>query len=575
MARYIEITATDGTISRTRIDPAVNRFSVRPGDSFRVVDDNGTVPPDIVVKRYDNHLIITGLDEAGQRTATSVELLDFYGVCSVANPCQVEVREAAGSAAPLVVTSSSEPIAALADGSFVLYDPARGSALGPEPTAAPTANDTGGDGMSNTALIWGGVGIGIAALALAGGGGGGSDSPSATAPSPAAPPATPPDATAPTPTPTPPAPPAGPPPDTTPPSRPLIAPIASDGRVTLAEKAAGVVISGTGEAGSTVSVAIPGANQTATVDAAGNWQVQFAPAQIGPDGTYTAQATLTDAAGNRSAAASSSFTVSTLSTIFAVDTDGVVNAAERTAGFNVVGSAPEGSAAGTAVTVAMTVAGATAASRTVLTNAAGNWQATFGASDNLPDGNYTATATATIGGVAGASGSRSARIDATPPPAPVINPVTGDNIVTPPEAAAGVVVTGRVEPGSSVIVSVGPPPAAIGASVLADGTWNATLPQLPPGIRDVTAAAVDAAGNRGPSTVVLFTVATIGMAGAEDPGDAILATAPLQFGQVLSDAAPAPFVTAAPAAAGFSSGSIDTLGTVGALIDDPNRGLLA
>jgi hypothetical protein len=552
MARYIEVTATDGTISRTRIDPSVNRFSVRPGDSF------------------------TGLDEAGQQAATSVELLDFYGVCSVANPCQVEVREAAGSAAPIVVTSSSEPIAALADGSFVLYDPARGSALGPEPTAAPTADDAG-DGMSNTALVWGGVGIGVLALALAGGGGGGG-SPSATAPSPASPPAAPPGTPpgTPSPSPTPAAPPAGPAPDTTPPSRPVIATISSDGRVTLAEKAAGLVITGTGEPGATVSVTIPGAAQTGAVDEAGNWQVQFAPAQIPPDGFYTAQATVTDAAGNRSAAATSQLEVRTFSTIFAVDTDGVVNAADRAAGFNVVGSGPEGSPAGTAVTVAMAAAGGAAvASRTVLTNAAGNWQATFTAADNLPDGNYTATATATINGVAGAPGTRNALVDATPPPAPVINPVTGDNIVTPIEAA-GAVVTGRVEPGSSVVLSVGPGPTAITASVLADGTWSAPLPQpLAPGIRDVIAAAIDAAGNRGPSTQVLFTVTTIGMAGTDDPGNSILGTAPLQLEQLLSDVAPATSVTTAPSATTSVIGGIDALSTVGALIDDPNRGSLA
>ena len=100
MARYIEVTAADGTIARTRIDPAVNRFSVRPGDAFRIIDDNGNVPPGVVVKRYDNHLIISGIDEGGQSQATQVELLDFYGVCSVANPCQVEVKEAEGIDAP-------------------------------------------------------------------------------------------------------------------------------------------------------------------------------------------------------------------------------------------------------------------------------------------------------------------------------------------------------------------------------------------------------------------------------------------------------------------------------------------
>lgn len=569
MARYIEVTARDGTVSRTRIDPSVNRFSVRPGDAFRIVDDSGNVPPGIVVKRYDNHLFISGVDEPGQATSTQVELLDFYGVCSVATPCQVEVKEASGTAAPVLVTSSSEPVAALADGSFVLYDASRGTGLGPEPTAATSADAEGSS--PNTALIWGGVGVGIAALALAGGGGGGGDDgPSAVSPSPTEP--TPGPTPGPAPTPAPP-PPAGTPADTTPPSRPSIATISSDGRVTLAEKAAGLTVVGTGEAGATVSVSIDGAVQSGAVDGAGNWQVRFTPAQVGGDGAHTAVATVTDVAGNRSAAASASYTVTTLASIFAVDADGVINGTERANGFTVVGGGPEGSPAGTAITVALAaVAGAGSASRTVATGANGNWSATFGPGDNLVDGNYTVSASGAVGDVTGAAATRTALIDGTPPQPPTIAPVTGDNIVTAAEAVAGVVVTGRSEAGSTVSVSINGTPLAV--STAGDGSWSAPVPaQLlqGAGARGITASATDAAGNRGADDTQLFIV-TSGLNSVDGIGDTLGLTKSLQLDQLVSgDGVATPAI--APSTASF--GGPDPTASLAALIDDPNRGSLA
>ena len=527
MARYIEVTAADGTIARTRIDPAVNRFSVRPGDAFRIIDDNGNVPPGVVVKRYDNHLIISGIDEGGQTQATQVELLDFYGVCSVANPCRVEVKEAEGSTAPVVVTSSTEPIAAQADGAFILYDPNRPSIPdSASPTAAPT--ETGSDPSTST-LVWAGVGVGVVALALAGGGGGGdSGSPAAVSPSPPAP----------NPTPGPPPPPPSAPPDTVPPNAPVISQISGDGRVTLAEKAAGLTIAGTGEPGAIVTVAIDGVARNSTVDAAGNWQVRFDPAQVGNEGAHSAVVTLIDAAGNRSMPTNQSYSVQTLSQILQVGGDGppnTVNAAERAAGFTVLGLGPEGSPAGTAVTVTLSGGGGSASRTVATTGAAGNWAATFAPSDNLPDGTYTVNAFGTIGGVAGTAATRSALIDATPPPAPLIAPVAGDNIVVPSEVAAGVVIVGRTEVGSSVALTISNAPVAVG--VQADGDWTASVPaQLlqSPGPRLVSAAATDAVGNSGQPAQVVIIVPALSTA-SEGGGDSRITTQALQAEQLFSE----------------------------------------
>jgi hypothetical protein len=561
MARYIEVTAADGTIARTRIDPTVNRFSVRPGDAFRIIDDNGNVPPGLVVKRYDNHLVISGIDEAGQSAAAQVELLDFYGVCSVANPCQVEVKEAQGSTAPVVVTSSTEPIAAVADGSFVLYDPNRPS-IDAGPTAAPAETSE----WSTSALVWAGVGAGIVALALAGGGGGGGGTPAAVSPSPPAP------DPAPSPGPAAPPPPPGVPPDTVAPNPPVISQIGGDGRVTLAEKAAGLTIAGTGEAGAIVTVAIDGVARNSVVDNSGNWQVRFEPAQIGNDGAHSAVVTLTDAAGNRSTPTGQSYEVQTLSQILQVGGDGppnTVNAAERAAGFTVQGLGPEGSPAGTAVTVTLS-GGAGSASRTVATGVGGNWVATFVPSDNLPDGSYTVNAFGTIGGVAGTAATRSALIDATPPGAPAIAPVGGDNVLFPSEIAGGVVISGRAEPGSSVAVAINNVPLAVG--IEGDGDWTAAVPgQLlqSAGPRQVTAAATDAVGNSGPQAQVVFLVTALSAAGE---GDSRLTTQALQAEQLFSDPGPGSTGVTAVASALPSTAPASPLST---LIDDPNQANLA
>jgi len=98
--------------------------------------------------------------------------------------------------------------------------------------------------------------------------------------------------------------------DATAPSADVIAQVAGDGTVNAAEKAAGITISGTGETGSSVSVVWGAVTKTATVTA-GAWTVQFASADVPADGATTVSVTLTDLAGNVSAAAQRAVTVDT------------------------------------------------------------------------------------------------------------------------------------------------------------------------------------------------------------------------------------------------------------------------
>ncbi|MEO6271007.1 MAG: hypothetical protein ABIP08_11960, partial [Lautropia sp.] len=171
MALFIEIKSADGLVSRTRLDPGKNRFTVRLGDNYRIIDDQtGRTPDGIAVKRIDNNLLVDGLD--GQRGGldgqqTTVEFAEFYNVCSAGSPCELTVDTGAGSA-PVAITPGSQPIGALADGAFVLYDPNFAA-------TAPTAPSLS-DGTALRYGLYGLGGLAVVGLAAGGGGGGGGGS---------------------------------------------------------------------------------------------------------------------------------------------------------------------------------------------------------------------------------------------------------------------------------------------------------------------------------------------------------------------------------------------------------------
>ena len=135
MALFIEIKAADGLVSRTRLDPGTNRFTVRLGDSYRifvernmvglpVYDQTGVTPEGVAVKRVNNNLVVDGLGPADAATGgpeAVVEFAEFYSVCSAGSPCQLLVDQGAGGT-PVAITPGTQPIGALADGSFVLHD---------------------------------------------------------------------------------------------------------------------------------------------------------------------------------------------------------------------------------------------------------------------------------------------------------------------------------------------------------------------------------------------------------------------------------------------------------------------
>jgi len=254
--------------------------------------------------------------------------------------------------------------------------------------------------------------------------------------------------------------------------------VTADNVVNAAEDQAGFTLNGVAEPGSTVVVTLGGVTETATVAADGSWSADFSDTGLST-GTHIASVIATDVYGNT--ASDTMPVVFDTSTTVAFDAaqvggDDLINGIERSAGIVLTGTAEAGA------TVAVTFEGVT---RTVMAGGDGSWQASFGAGE-ISSGSYVTTATVTATDAAGnvATASHVINVDTdvhnlthtTPTP----NAIFADDIVNAQEGAGGLVVTGTTEVGSSVTVQLASG-ATVAATVLADGTWGATIPagQLP------------------------------------------------------------------------------------------------
>ncbi len=155
----------------------------------------------------------------------------------------------------------------------------------------------------------------------------------------------------------------------------------------------------------------------------------------------------------------------------------------------------------------------------------------------LADGSYTFLVVATDAALNASPPTRSVvTLDGVAPAAPVIGVVAGDDIVNAAELAAGIVVRGTAEAGSTVDVSIGAGAGGASASGTANaaGAWSVTLPAGQPalsGLATVTATAVDAVGNAGnaASRQLLFETNTPGAPVITDNVPGQFATGPVTF----------------------------------------------
>ena len=271
--------------------------------------------------------------------------------------------------------------------------------------------------------------------------------------------------------------------------------VGGDGTLGADELSSGVTITGMTEPGSEVVVTIAGVAQNATVADDGSWTVTFADGSL-PGGEYdtTMSATTTDAAGNQETL-TQAVTVDTVAGTLTIspepiETDDVVNASEAADGVTVTGTAD----ADAVVQVSMG-----GVMKTVVADSDGNWQAYYSASE-ISGGTYEAAIEAyTVDG----AGNRADVSDSVQIDTKVTNfafsagPIEGEDLITAAEASDGVVVTGTVEAGSTVMVKLGT--AEVAAVVSDTGAWTAVFDADDVGdgefVATLLATATDAAGN--------------------------------------------------------------------------------
>ncbi len=275
-------------------------------------------------------------------------------------------------------------------------------------------------------------------------------------------------------------------------------PVEGDDLVNAAEAADGVVLTGTSDPGQMVTVTMNGVSHTVQTAANGVWTAPFAAHEIA-SGTYDAQitATITDSAGN-TLQRTDMVKVDTEVVNFGVSTnpvegDNVINEIEAQNGFELTGTTEPGGQ------VSVTFEGHVVQA---VVDAQGNWTAQFGAATvpvrELPTpsqitidttdaaGNTTQTTTSVT------VDTRVQKLNMSS------DPVTADNVVNVEEAANGFELTGQVEAGATVVVTLNG--IAHTATVNQNGGWTVDIPStsIPAnmdGNLPVTVTATDPAGN--------------------------------------------------------------------------------
>lgn len=273
------------------------------------------------------------------------------------------------------------------------------------------------------------------------------------------------------------------------------APIETDDIVNHVEASDGVVITGTSTPFAMVDVTLDGVSKTVQTDSFGTWRANYAAGEIRP-GEYEAQITAytVDAAGNE-LTRSDTVTVDTLVRNFAVSTnpvtaDNIVNDAEQAQGVTLSGTTEPGA------TVTVVVEGV---SRVASVDAAGNWTAQFSSFD-LPDGTYTTTAQISTEDRAGntATTNKTFQVDTEVVPlTSTSQPGGSDGVVGEAEATQGFTLTGQVELGSTVLVTIAGQQMQAQVS---GSTWSVAVPAsvIPTADGDnvsILIAATDQAGN--------------------------------------------------------------------------------
>ena len=295
----------------------------------------------------------------------------------------------------------------------------------------------------------------------------------------------------------------------------------NDTTITSLEAKNGVSLSGTGEAGTKVTVSIGGGKtQTATVGANGGWKVEFKEGDLPMPGqgnsTNTAfNVVLQDKAGNDSAVATQTVTLQgplrPLSTplISQIAGDDIINAAEAQGAVSVSGIAE----AGSKVSVKL----GNTPIQEVTADANGAWTAQLTNLASVPDGSYDVTAVAKQPGRAdSAAGVHKITLDKTPPGQPTnIKTNGGDTTISAEEAKTGkITFTGNTPTGAQNADTVTVTWNGVSKpGTVTNGKWSVDFDSVPPvpagqasTNSNVTVVAHDKAGNNSTTATQAITV---------------------------------------------------------------------
>ena len=294
----------------------------------------------------------------------------------------------------------------------------------------------------------------------------------------------------------------------------------NDTTITSVEAKNGVSLSGTGEAGTKVTVSIAGGKtQTATVGANGGWKVEFKEGDLPMPGqgnsTNTAfNVVLQDKAGNDSAVATQNVTLQGpliplgKPIIGPIAGDDIINAAEAQGAVSVSGIAD----AGSIVHVKLGTVGTTAQA-----GGDGRWTAQLTNLASVPDGSYDVTAVASQPGRENSvAGVHKVTLDKTAPGQPTnIKTNGGDTTISAEEAKTGkITFTGNTPTGAQNADTVTVTWNGVSKpGTVTNGKWSVdfeSVPSVPAGQTsinvDVTVQAHDKAGNNSTTAKQSITV---------------------------------------------------------------------
>jgi hypothetical protein len=430
----VEAILHGGATQTTAVD-GTTRIPARAGVHYRITPDAPSATPPLI-KRGGDDLVVEGLPGEG-----SLVLEGFFS-CSADDPCSLSLENLGGSTTD-AITPATRPVAAMADGTFLMY------AAGPLAAAVPAAPEAEISFKPALALLGG------LAIAAAGGGGGGSAAS----------------------------------PDTTAPSAPTV----DIGSFT---NKAQPVFSGTTEPSALVTLTVF-ANGPVTWEtragADGGWRIDTAadtpkfglPITLIEGIPVQYSVVATGAAGNRSDVAQGSLTLDSLALPAPVITSPLLTGDTTPV---IRGIAEPGAE----VTVAVDIDrdGAPDAAWTTIAADSGVWSVDLGsppASGSLPNGQLapgsSAILTATASDGAGNTSPPAVatlRIDSSLAPPATIGIVSGDDAVNALEAGAPITVGGTLpEPDRPVTVTWG---AATLAATVSGTNWTASFSpsQIPP-----------------------------------------------------------------------------------------------